>query len=137
MTVVSPVNYLAVLVAGLVYFFFGAIWYAKPVFGKAWGNLIGKTEEQMKADFSPWKLVWAFIASLLAAYGIARLLSLIPGVVAVSGLVIGLLVGIHFALAFISTNDAMEGRSIKLTAINVFYNIVGLMIMGLIIGGWR
>ena len=46
----TGVNYLAVLVAGIVYFALGAVWYARPVFGKAWMEGVGKTEEQIKAS---------------------------------------------------------------------------------------
>ena len=32
----GDLNWLAVLVAALVYFILGAIWYAPPIFGRAW-----------------------------------------------------------------------------------------------------
>jgi hypothetical protein len=131
------VNYLAVVVAGFVYFAIGAVWYAKPVFGKAWMQGIGKTEEQIKAAFSPWKLVWCLIVSFLAAYGIARILSWIPSCTMCSGLMVGLLAGVCFVFATVSMHDVMEGRPRSLTAINALYHIVGFAVMGLIIGAWR
>ena len=34
--VLGDLNWLAVLVAALAYFAIGALWYAPPLFGKAW-----------------------------------------------------------------------------------------------------
>jgi len=133
----SGVNYWAVLVGAVVYFILGALWYAKGVFGKTWMQAVGKTEEQLKAAFSPWKFVWAFIGSLLAAYGLARIMSWIPGVSLSTGIMVGLLAGICFVLAPMSINDVMEGRPCKLTTVNILYHMVGFVLMGIIIGAWR
>ncbi len=133
----SGVNYLAVLVGAGVYFIFGALWYSKSLFGKTWMLNIGKTEEQLKAAFSPWKLVWAFIGSFLAAYGLARILSWIPGASITTGVMLGILTGVCFILAPTTINDVMEGRPCKLTMVNILYHMVGLVLMGIIIGAWK
>jgi|WetSurMetagenome_2_1015567.scaffolds.fasta_scaffold28813_5 hypothetical protein len=137
MTVVTAVNYWAVLVAGIVYFLLGGLWYSKILFANAWMKAIDMTEEKAKSEYSPWKMVWAFIGSMLSAYGVARVLSFISGVTALGGLIIGLLIGLHFVFPMMSVNNAMEGRKAVLTAINVAYNMLGLIIMGIIIGAWR
>jgi len=137
MEVVSKINYLAVLVAGLVFFALGAVWYSKGVFGAVWMKLINRTEEQARKEFAAWKLVWAFVGSLLAAYTIARILSLIPNSTPFAGAMIGLLLGINISFVLASVSDTMEGRPFKLTLINSLYNLVGLLIMGLIIGAWH
>jgi len=36
------INALAVVVLGLIHMFFGLVWYADPLFGKAWSELTGK-----------------------------------------------------------------------------------------------
>ncbi|HVM33524.1 MAG TPA: DUF1761 domain-containing protein [bacterium] len=43
-----PVHMWVVLVAGLAKFFFGWIWFAPGVFGKAWIGAVGITENEMK-----------------------------------------------------------------------------------------
>jgi hypothetical protein len=137
MTVVTAVNYWAVLVAGIVYFLLGGLWYSKILFANAWMKAVEMSEEKARAEYSPWKMVWAFIGSMLSAYGVARVLSFVNGVTALGGLVIGLLIGLHFVFPMISVNNTMEGRKVILTAINVAYNMLGLIIMGIIIGAWR
>jgi hypothetical protein len=133
----SGVNYWAVLVAAVVYFVFGALWYSRGVFGKAWMQAVNKTDEQLKAIYSPWKFVWAFIGSLLVAYGLARAMSWIPGASLSTGAMLGVLAGICFVMAPMTINDVMEGRPCKLTTINVLYNLIGFVAMGIIIGAWR
>jgi hypothetical protein len=137
MIVVTPVNYWAVLAAGIVYFLLGGLWYSKILFAKLWLKAIEKSEDKLRAEYSPWKMVWAFAGSLLSAYGVARILSFITGVNLFGGLMIGLLIGIHFVLPIVSVANSMEGRRVVLTAINIAYNMLGLIVMGLIIGGWR
>jgi hypothetical protein len=133
----SGVNYWAVLVGGGVYFLLGAIWYSKGLFGKVWMQGIGKTEVQIKAAFSPWKIVWALIGSLIAAYGIARALSWTSAITPAGGIMMGFLAGVCFILAPMTINDVMESRPMKLTAINVLYHMVGFLLIGFIIGAWR
>jgi len=133
----SGVNYWAILVAGGVYFILGALWYSKSLFGKTWMQGIGKTEEQIKAAFSPWKLVVTLIGSLIAAYGLARVLSWTSGTSLSGGFMLGLLAGVCFILAPMFINDVMENRPCKLTTINVLYHMVAFIIMGIIIGAWR
>jgi len=130
-------NYWAVLVAGLAYFVLGAIWYAGPVFGNAWMAGIGKTREQVLADYSPTKLVWAFFGSMIASYGIARVMIWSGGNSLQDGLMVGSVAAVCFVGVAMGVNDNMESRPCKLTVINILYHIVGFLIMGAVIGLWR
>ena len=135
--VATGINYWAVLVSGVVFTALGALWYSPALFGKAWMAGIGKTKEQIDADYSPIKMLWALIGSLVIAYGIARVL-LWRGVFTLQdGLIVGLLAAVCFVGASMAVNDVMEGRSCKLFAVNWLYAVVGFAIMGIIIGAWR
>lgn len=70
-----PVNYLAILVASVLQFIFGAIWYT-PLFGKQWGEIHGfntrSKEEQAKMMTGMWKLlVPQFLVTILTTYVLA------------------------------------------------------------------
>ncbi len=136
MVVHHPVNYWAVLVAAAAYWVLGAIWYAGPLFGNAWMKGIGKTKEQVQADFSPLKLVFAFITAFVACYGIARILYWTGGESITDGIRIGLLAGVCFVWATLCMHDTMEGRPKWFTWLNALYSIVGLVVAGAIIGAW-
>ena len=133
----AALNYWAVLVAGIAFWVLGAIWYAGPLFGNAWMKLIGKTKEQVQADFSPMKLVWALLASLVQAYGIARILAYTSASSPMDAVLGGVLTSTCLILPAIGINDIMEGRPCKLTLINVLYVILGYVVIGLIVGFWK
>ena len=131
------VNYLAVAAAAVAYMILGAIWYSPMLFGTAWMRGIGKTKEQIAADFTPANYFWAFVSSLLASYGIARLMAMTGGNSIADGIKLGLVAGVCFVLAALWVNDVFEARKKGLTIINVMYHLVGLLIAGMIIGVWR
>ena len=130
------VNYLAVLVAGAAYTILGALWYSSALFGNAWLRHIGKSKEQAEADFSIWKIVGAFVGSLIAGYGIARILSWTSLEPLWGGFAVGLIGGICLVGTTVWMHVTMEGRSFKLAILNSLYSIVGFVIMGVIIGLW-
>jgi hypothetical protein len=131
------INYLAVLISAIAYMVIGAVWYSPVLFGNAWMKAIGKTKEQIQADFSPLNYLWGIITAFIASYGIARIM-LWSGVTGIgNGIKIALVVGICFALATMWVNDSFEKRPKALTLINVFYHLVGFVVAGIIIGTWQ
>ena len=72
------VNWLAVLVAGLAYFFLGYLWYTF-LFGRRWARALGMNpdaskKEEMQRDMMK-KLPWSFLGNLVAAAFVALLVS--------------------------------------------------------------
>jgi hypothetical protein len=132
----TEVNYLAVLVAGVVYMIIGALWYSPVMFGNAWMKALGKSKEQVSADFTPLNYVWALLTALIASYGIARIWVWSGGTTLADGLMIGILAGVCFSFTSMWVNDAFEAKKRSLTIINVSYHIVGLTVAGAIIGVW-
>lgn len=128
-------NYLAVLVAGLSSLALGFLWYG-PLFGQAWMRYIGKTEEELKADFSPIVHLWSLLLALGMAFILALFMSwggiddLLPG------LLVGLLAGIGFTFVPFAVNNLYERKPFGLILINSLYHVVLLAIMGAIIGVW-
>src|SRR5207247_11291749 len=64
---------IAVVVAAILSFIIGGIWYSRPVFGKVWMAVLGKTEADMEAMRKQAPkgvaggLIGSFIASLILA----------------------------------------------------------------------
>src|SRR3954470_1950405 len=68
MLLTVSVNPLAILVAGIVIFLLGGLWYSPVLFAKQWVALQGKTMEEMKAGGAgPKDYVQVFISGLLTA----------------------------------------------------------------------
>ncbi len=127
----------SILVSGAAYMILGALWYSPVLFGKSWMNMVGKTEEQLRKDFKPINYLWAFIGSLIAAYGIARIMISFGGETMRDGMIIGLVAGICFVGAAFFINGLFEVRPRGLTFINVLYHLVSFIVMGMIIGAWN
>ena len=136
--------YIAVIVAAIVSFVVGGIWYAQPVFGKMWMAALGKTEADKEAmrkqapkGFAAGiigALISSFILALFLEYG--RLASVgLPGGVA-GGLVVGFLAWFGFLLTTTVSGAIFEGRPGKLVGINLGFTFVSYLIMGLILGIW-
>ena len=129
-------NYLAVVVGGLVSVAIGALWYSKALFGKAWVAAIGKTEEQVRQDFKATKILWAFVLGFFISYGIARLIVWTGMNTPGGGFLIGLLAAITFVGASMKVNDLFEGRPCKLFWITWPHHLVELLVIGMILGAW-
>ncbi|MDE2890590.1 MAG: DUF1761 domain-containing protein [Gemmatimonadota bacterium] len=142
------VNYLAVLVAGVVPMIAGAVWYG-PLFGKRWLGYMETTEEEIRKDFNPLKtygvsfllaLLTAFIlAQLLAGMGGPQEVSTLPGSGgrAMAGIHLGLMALIAFVLPVAHQSVAFEGRKAGLFWLSLGYNGVSLLGQGLVIAAWR
>jgi len=131
---ISQINVLAVLVASISRFVLGGIWYG-PVFGKAWMQETGITEEKAKASNMLRIFGLTFAASLVIAFCLAFFLGM--GSSLQSGVRYGFLIGFGWVAMSMATNDLFEQRSFKLFAINCGYHIIAFVIMGAILGAWH
>lgn len=77
------INYIAVLVAAVAQFIFGAIWYM-PIFGNLWGKIHGfdrhspEAQEKMRKGMMP-LLVVQFIITLVTTIVLAKLFNTYTG----------------------------------------------------------
>ena len=134
---IARMNYLAILVCAVAYMILGAIWYSPVLFGNAWMKGIGKTKEQITADFSPINYLFALILSFVASYGIARVMLWTGATEITDGIKIGLLLGVCFVLATMGVNDLFEKRKCSLTIMNSLYHIVAFIVIGIIMSVWN
>jgi hypothetical protein len=133
----TRINHVAVIVAAVVYFVLGAGWFT--FFSQAWLAGIGKTMEQMQHSGVPPAVPYAlaFVCNLIMAYALAFLAGITAHTKASSGAKLGALLGIAFVATAFATEYAFEARSVQIFAINAGYPVVGMIIMGAIVGGWR
>ena len=128
---------LAIIVATLCYFGLGAVWFT--VFRNAWLEGIGKTMEQLMASgISP---MLAYGVALLLTLALALFLSWLIQVTGPSTVARGIQVAVVLwfctVFATFATEYAFEGRGVKILAITSGYCLVGMVLMGAVLGGWR
>jgi surface polysaccharide O-acyltransferase-like enzyme len=94
------------------------------------------TVEQGKSMSSALPYIITFILDLLVAYALAQLCIWRNANTAGRGAAIGLLLWIGFIGPITYTTYMYEMRPKELFAINEFYPLVGLVLMGIILGAW-
>lgn len=129
-------NYLAILVATVSTFLLGGLWYSPALFGKAWMQEMGFTEEALKAKGDVGRIMGvSFVLELIMAFNLAAFIG------AKASLSFGLLAGAAagfgwVALAF-GVTYLFERKSLRLFFINAGYHAIAFALMGAILGAWR
>jgi hypothetical protein len=80
--------------------------------------------------------VVTFVLNLLIAFVLAQICVWRNANTAARGAALGILLWIGFVGPITFTNYMYEMRSMQLFAINEFYSLVGLCLMGAILGAW-
>lgn len=133
---VSELNWLAVVVATLVAFAIGAVWYTPALFGKAWMKAIGLKESDAKKANMVQPIVLTLVGTLISAIALGVLVQVLALTTVWQGATFGVLV----ALAFLATNKVMQAqfelRPLSYNVITSAADVVTLGIMGAILAVW-
>lgn len=138
------INYLAVLVSGIVIFALGGLWYSPVLFARRWIALQGRTEEQERAQAAaanmPLMYVSAFICGFVTAWVMALILAHIATSLelnAAHGALIGFMVWLGFAATTSYATALFSGKPKQLWLIDSAYNLVCFVLAGMILAVWR
>jgi hypothetical protein len=129
-------NYPAVIVAAIAYWILGAVWYG-VLFSKPWMALEHMTIEQAQSVNPVIPYIVSFLLELLVAYSVAQLCIWRNADTVGRGASVGVLVWIGFVGPIAFMNYMFEMRPKALFAINEFYPLAGLVLMGAILGAWK
>ncbi len=133
----GDVDWLAVILAALAYFVIGAIWYAPPVLGKAW-MAAGGIPDARESGQSPGPAIYAvpLVGSVLSAIALGMIaLASVTDTIG-EGVVLGLVVGIGFAISIALVTATFESNKPKpfvWGAINGGYHLVGNLVAAIIV----
>jgi len=128
-------NYRAIVVSAVAYWMLGALWYG-VLFGQRWMALEGITMEQARRVNPVFPYVITLALDLLIAFVLAQLCLWRNANTAARGAAVGVLLWIGIVGPIVLTTYMYEMRSKELFAINEFYPLVGLCLMGVILGAW-
>jgi cellulose synthase/poly-beta-1,6-N-acetylglucosamine synthase-like glycosyltransferase len=129
------INIIAAVVAGVLGYFPGGLWYSKAMFLRRWAREMGLDIDNPpggKRDHGP-KIALGVATSIVAAITFALIAGPAPGLchalllaVAIAGLI-----SAAFAIQYV-----FEDRSLAFWAINAGYHLVQFVIFGLVIALW-
>ena len=133
----SNINWLAVLVASVAYFFLGAIWYS-ALFQKPWIRLsrIDMNDPNMKKGVAA-IMFGSFVMMFITSLALAILAESIDLHHWQEGLHLGLLTGLCFAFTSMAINMLYEKKPTGLYFINGGYQLLGNIIAAIIITSFR
>jgi hypothetical protein len=133
------VNYVAVLIAAVVGWLVGALWYG--ALGKRWMAALGWTAADMagpdgrnRMPVTP--MVIAFVCQIVMALMLAGLIAHLGPPDILRGIVSGVLVWFGFVITTIAVNNAFQKRTWMLTAIDGGHWLAVLVIQGIVIGAF-
>ncbi len=131
----TGMNYLAILIAALAAFGWGAAYYM--TLSRQWLAAVGMTKEQMQTNRTATPFVISFVALLIMAWVLAGTLShLGPGQVTLkNGIISGLFLWLGFVVTTVFVNNAYPGRKYSLSVIDSIHWLGVLVIQGAVIGG--
>lgn len=127
----------AVLAGGILMFILGGLWYSPILFAKTWVPLAhpGKSLEALQAEGAgPAGYALVFVMGLVGA-AVTGLLAEALGGGLLAGLAAGAAIAAAVAAAF-AGNYHFGGKPTKLYAIDAGYQVVGLVLVGLLYGIW-
>jgi len=131
----AGLNYLAVLIAAVAAFAWGAAYYM--TLSRQWLAAVGMTKEQLGEKRSPVPFAISFVALLVMGWVLAGTLGhLGPGQVTVkNGIISALFLWLGFVVTTVFVNNAYPGRKYALSVIDGIHWLGVLVIQGAIIGG--
>ena len=136
---VPEINYWAVLLATASSMLVGSVWYAPKVFGTRWSQL-ANVDMDKPASSATMPIITTVIVSFITAWVLAGASAIAwhfyGGSFLWGAIVTGVTLWAGFTAARFITHDAFEGRSTKLTTLNIAHELVTVLVMALLIGVW-
>ncbi|HEY1772183.1 MAG TPA: DUF1761 domain-containing protein [Gammaproteobacteria bacterium] len=133
------INILAVLAAAIATFGIGALWYSPFLFGKQWIAFNGVTPDKVEAMRKG--AAKAYGISLLCYVVLAAVFAIVIRMVHLQSVLGGAKLGGMLWLGFVATlgftASLYSGRTIKAFALDAGYQLVFMVIMGLILAAWH
>ena len=126
---------LQTLVAAIVPFVLGGLWYSPALFAKPWQRETGLSDEELAAG-NPAKIFGtSFVLLFAAAWVFGMFLGPAPALPFAAGA--GFAAGLFWVGFSFGVNDLFERRSFKLWAINAGYHTLVFTLFGVVFGLWH
>jgi len=130
----SGINWIGAIVAAVLAFVLGALWYSPALFGSVWQREAGLSDEQVAGGNKGLIFAVAFVWALLGSIVFAMFVGPHPG----PGLAIGagFMAGLFWVAGSFAINYQFERRSTMLWLINGGYHTAQYTLYGIVLGLW-
>jgi len=130
----AEINWLAILLCGLVNLVVGFLWYGL-LFSKPWVALVNKSEEELAAmeKSAPKSYLISVFTTMLMAFVLVNVLIAVKADSIGEGLFWGFLLWLGFEAMTRIEDVLFEKRPFKLYLINTFFNLILILCMSIIL----
>jgi hypothetical protein len=129
------VSWWAIIIAALVKFAIGAVWFT-ALFGARYRALTGVPEGSSQEGLVP-AMVVQIVGDLIMAYILARFIVHYGDPTLMSGIIVGFMAWLGFVATIGVGTIFYEKKTSEFVAITAGYQLVGIVVMGAIIGWWH
>jgi hypothetical protein len=131
------INYPAVIVAAVVHFMIGGLWYGL-IFANTFVEIVGRAQlEQMVADSHWSQYVVAFVTSLVLVYILAHFVQYTAAKTLAGGIQTAFWLWLGFVVTTQLSSVIFEQRKLGLYLLNVSYQLVACLVCGAILAAWK
>ena len=131
------INYLAVIVAAVVHFIIGGLWYGF-IFANTFVEIVGRAQlEQMVADSHWSQYLVAFVSSLVLVYILAHFIQYTGSKTVAGGMQTAFWLWLGFVVTTQLSGVIFEQRKLGLYLLNIGYQLVACLICGVILAAWK
>jgi hypothetical protein len=131
------INYLAVIVAAVVHFIIGGLWYGF-LFANTFIDIVGRAQlEQMAADSHWSQYLVAFVTSLVLVYILAHFIQYTGSKTVAGGMQTAFWLWLGFVVTTQLSSVIFEQRRLGLYLLNIGYQLVACLICGVILAAWK
>jgi hypothetical protein len=134
------IKYPAVIVAALVHYILGGIWYSPLLFQNKFLQNINWSPEKLaeiEKQSHAKELAIAFVGSLVLVYILAHFVQYTKATTAMAGIQTAFWLWLGFIVTTQLATVIFEQRPLGLYLINIGYQLVGCALAGLILALWR
>lgn len=137
-SIFSNVNWLAVIVATIVYFSLGAVWYHEGVFGSKWAAGHGLKMDDPEGRKGLGKIMaMSFFSFLIITIALAFLVVKMNLTVFISGVKLGLITGVGFSWMVLYISYLYTKKPVSIHLIDGMYHVLGQIVAAIILCLWR
>lgn len=134
------IKYPAVLVATIIHFMLGGLWYSPILFGNKFIQIIGWSPakvEEISSQSHTKELIVAFVSSAVLVYVLAHFVQYTKATSALAGVQTAFWLWLGFIVTTSIATVLFELRPLGLYLINAGYQLVGCSLAGAILAIWR
>lgn len=133
---IYTLNWFTVVVAASVGMLINAAWYSDVLFGKQWMKAVGLKKKDTEKPGVDVALIIAFITIIISTAALSVLVSVLDVTGALSGLLLGTLVGFGFIVTNNGMHSLYEQRKFSTFAITAVGDLLTFAAIGAILAVW-